>query len=200
MEPCILKNTNKEPLILEPTTIASLQTLVKKGEDVAGISLGEDLESYLVWALKRIIDKPEFFKESLASKFLRAQESMCDKKDLQEVGDTSLLLTGLFPERSQHLGVNASYFSIIGRMAFDHASQHCRRYGSKELAEWYQEARDGFIPMTDVLLATRKEPFITPLYALGMWEETGSAFSGSFFKEEVLNNNNFLAQGTKQRQ
>ncbi|KKU81515.1 MAG: hypothetical protein UY07_C0016G0014 [Parcubacteria group bacterium GW2011_GWA1_47_8] len=203
MELHVQKNNHEEspePLILEPTTIASLQTLVKKGEWVAGISLGEDLESYLVWALKRLIDKPKFFSGSLALKFAYAQETVCDKKYLQEVGDTSLLLTGLFPERSHHLGVDASFFSVIGRTAFDNASQCCRRYGQKDLATWYQEARDGFIPMADVLLAAHKEPPVTPLHALELWKETGSIFSRNLFKQKVLNGDNFLATGTIQRQ
>lgn len=146
--------------IFEPTATATWVEFVKTGEARAGHALSEDLESFLVFTLMRFVRRTDLFSVVLAIEFLKASTEYVGRKKeqaLSEVGDVSLILAGLFPERTRRLGVSSSYFQEIGRLAFHELADSfaTRRLGT--YAELYRSVGEGFPLMTNVLLSAREE-------------------------------------------
>ncbi len=149
-----------ETAIFEPTVTAAWVAFVKAGESRAGCRLGEDLQSFLVFTLMRFAQHTDLFSIIVALEFLSATTEYAGKKKeetLSQVGDVSLILTGLFPERSQKLGVSTSYFSEMGRMAFNELADSFAARKLKGLEGLYRNVGNGFPFMTDVLLAAREK-------------------------------------------
>lgn len=149
-----------EGAICEPTTTATWLEFVKFGEARAKHNLGEELESFLVFTLMRFVKRSDIFSIILAIEFLNASTNYTGRKKeqtLSEVGDISLILAGLFPERSRRLGVSSSYFSEMGRMAFVDLADSFARRKLRGLEGLYRNVGNGFPFMAEVLLATREE-------------------------------------------
>jgi len=158
----LLKKPDFSPndVVNEPTVTATWVEFVKKGEVNSNCNLNEDLEGFLVFTLMRFMRRTDLFSIVLALEFLNASLEYTGKKKeqaLSEVGDVSLILSGPFPERSQRLGVSSSYFSQMGRMAFSGLADSFAERKLRSLAILYQNERDGFPLMTEVLLAAREE-------------------------------------------
>lgn len=154
------KPDSLDAVIFEPTVAATWVEFVKSGEARAEHNLGEELESFLVFTLMRFAKRTDIFSTTLAIEFLNASTNYTGRKKeqtLSEVGDTSLILAGLFPERSRRLGVSSSYFLEIGRMAFSDLADSFKRRKLGGLEGLYRNVGNGFPFMTDVLLATRGE-------------------------------------------
>lgn len=144
----------------EPEETAVWVDFVKAGEARALCTLSEELESFLVFTLMRFSQRKDLFSIVLALEFLRAStEYTGHKKEqaLSEVGDVGLILAGLFPERSRRLGVPASYFPEMGRMAFGDLADFFNRYNLKSFEGRYRKVTEGFPAMMNVLLATREK-------------------------------------------
>ncbi|HAT68419.1 MAG: hypothetical protein A2481_01630 [Candidatus Yonathbacteria bacterium RIFOXYC2_FULL_47_9] len=149
-----------DAVIYEPTETAAWVQFVRIGESRAMCMLGEELESFLVFTLMRFTRRTDLFSIVLALKFLDASTEYTGRKKecaLAEVGDVSLILAGLFPERSRKLGVPASYFPEMGRMAFSDLADFFGRSKLKSLEKLYRKAGNGFPSMMDVLLAAREK-------------------------------------------
>lgn len=151
--------------VIEPTITATWVEFVKFGEARAERNLSEELESFLVFTLMRFAERTDLFLFTLALEYLKASTEYTGRKKeqvLSEVGDVSLLLAGLFPERSRKLGIPPSYFSQMGRMAF---SELADSFASRKLKRFeclYRNVSDGFPAMADVLTATRERNLISP--------------------------------------
>lgn len=149
-----------DAVICEPTETAAWVEFVRVGEARASCTLGEELESFLVFTLMRFMHRTDLFSVVLALEFLHASTEYTGRKKgytLGEVGDISLILAGLYPERSRKLGVPASYFPEIGRMAFSDLADFFGRNKLKNLEKLYRKAGHGFPAMMDVLLAAREK-------------------------------------------
>lgn len=149
-----------EAVIYEPTETAAWVEFVRAGESCASCTLGEELESFLVFTLMRFMQRTDLFSIVLALEFLHASTEQIGRKKghtLGEVGDISLILAGLFPERSCKLGVPASYFPEMGRMAFGELADFYGRSKFKSLEGLYRKVGDGFPSTMDVLLAAREK-------------------------------------------
>lgn len=154
---------SSDAAIFEPTVTATWVEFVKAGEARAECNLGEDLESFLVFTLMRFMHRTDLFSVVLALEFLHASTEYTGKKKeqvLSEIGDTSLILAGLFPERSQRLGVSPSYFSEMGRMAFGELADSFAARKLKGLEGLYRNVESGFPFMANVLLATREKSLV----------------------------------------
>lgn len=160
-------------MLLEPTATAQWQALVKEAEASRHLSLGEELESYLVFLLMRFVEKAELAKSVLAMEYLQAFETLAGQGvKLQEVGDKCLLLAGLFPERAERKRVQISYFVELGRSAYSRVADLSR----VEIAGLYQSLCESFVALMDVLHITRELAgnALTPLQAMHLWKEVKS--------------------------
>ncbi|MCK9344814.1 MAG: hypothetical protein M0P64_01655 [Candidatus Pacebacteria bacterium] len=148
--------------VLEPTVTATWVTFVKEGETRVKHNLGEELESFLVFTLMRLVRRTDIFTPALGLEYYKASTEYVGRKKeeaLGEIGDTSLILAGLFPERHRRLNVSSSYFSEIGRLAFRELADSLSERNRVSLAKLYHNVNNGFISMTDVLLAARENKF-----------------------------------------
>lgn len=149
-----------DAVIYEPTETAAWVEFVRVGESRASCTLGEELESFLVFTLMRFMHRTDLFSIVLALEFLQASTEQTGRKKghtLGEVGDVSLILAGLYPERSRKLGVPASYFPEMGRMAFSDLADFFGGNKLQSLERLYHNVGDGFPAMMDVLLAAREK-------------------------------------------
>lgn len=162
-------------LILEPTSIAQWHALVSEAEAAAAQSLGETLESYLVFLLMRFVARPDLAGHTLAIDYLRgtaAQGQLCETQ-LRDVGDLCLLLSGMYPQHAERRLVRASYYVDLGRGAYGQLAERLRHAG----AGVYQQLCHGFVALMDVLQAMRSldgKPVMAPMQSLELWAETGS--------------------------
>lgn len=163
-------------LILQPTTTANWQKLVKEAEDANHYALSEDLESYLVFLLTRFTGKPEIAHSVLALDFLNSLEEGGQRRTeaLRDVGDKSLLFAGLFPGRADRRRVKISYFVDIGQNAYSTLAAICKQ----QIAELYGELGNGFVALMDVLQVMREladqTSTLTPIQAAELWHDTHS--------------------------
>ncbi len=86
-------------LVIYPTDTAQWYALVNEAEVALNDLLGEEVESYLVFLLMRFSAKPEIARSVLAIDFLESEQAAKSQRyqRLRDVGDKSLLLSGLFP-------------------------------------------------------------------------------------------------------
>ncbi|MHB1118182.1 MAG: hypothetical protein ACYCZ7_01445 [Minisyncoccota bacterium] len=165
--------------VQEPTVIATWVEFVRTGEMRASLMLGEELESFLVFTLMRFMRRTDLFSVVLALEFLKASTEYTGRKKEQalgEIGDISLILAGLFPERAQALGVSVSYFPEMGHRAFDDLAHFFERNKLYSLGKLYRKVGEGFPSMTDVLLAARKKK-LDPEFAEELAIKTDSTYA-----------------------
>ena len=112
-------------LMLQPTTQAQWHALVKDAIDASGISLDEDLESYLVFLLMRFAEQPTLINRALALDLLQSYHEVGRIKHdmLRDVGDKCLLFSGLFPMRASRRLMSNSYFVSLGQSAYGTLAQ-----------------------------------------------------------------------------
>ncbi|HKY70170.1 MAG TPA: hypothetical protein VJ205_04670 [Gammaproteobacteria bacterium] len=164
-----------QSIIIDPTSTASWYSLLLDAQKASNTSLIEEIESYLVFLLMRFVQKPELASSVLGLEFINALQNLSATRQarLQEVGDKCLLLTGLFPERTQKKQLKMSYFVHLGQIAYRMLSLS----EPKNLAKLYDNLCVQFVPAMDVLQATRNITFQKAkqfFTHLEHWQETGS--------------------------
>lgn len=125
--------------------------LVREGEARRNLALGEDLESYLVFALMRHLGDDTLATRILALDWLQAAEvpSQGGADALREVGDRCLLVAGLFPRLTERRRVDHDYFVRLGRGAYAGAAERTRRAE----APLFAQLVEAFHSLVDVLRA-----------------------------------------------
>ncbi|MBL1293533.1 MAG: hypothetical protein COB61_006655 [Thiotrichales bacterium] len=108
------------------STDAQWHGLVHEAQAKAHLHLSEMLEHYLVVLLARFTCRAESLCEAVAPHYLKAMrnDSRNRPRELRDVGDTCLLLSGLFPGRTNKLAVNTDYYIGLGQSAYGEASTH----------------------------------------------------------------------------
>lgn len=161
-------------LVLQPTEVAQWHALVNEAQAVCHQSLGEAIESYLVFMLMRFCGQPEMAQKIMAMEFLEAQGKDSQQPcRLRDVGDQCLLFSGLFPQLAEKRLVRVSYFVAIGRTAYDQLGSLVDRQSER----LYHHLAETFVGVMDVLQAMRGlsgEPALTPLLAAELLSDTGS--------------------------
>jgi hypothetical protein len=112
-------------------------SLVLEGERNRNLALGEELESYLVFALMRHLGDNSMASRTLALDWLRATESPPQQgaEALREVGDRCLLVAGLFPKLAERRRVDEEYFARLGRGAYAGAAERMNSSGAALFAK-----------------------------------------------------------------
>ncbi len=163
-------------LIVEPTSTAEWQRLVREAEDRAARALDEDLESYLVMLLGRSLREVDGLSRVVALDYLQSLECARGERasGLRDVGDRCLLTAGLFPHRAERRLVRISYFVDVGRSAYDQVAEQL----SRAAAELFRHLAQAFVPLMEVLQAMRTldgRRSLHPLEAMELIQDTGSA-------------------------
>jgi hypothetical protein len=107
-------------LILHPTATSQWYALVNEAEVSANLVLHEDTESYLVFLLMRFTQGTQLADSILAIDFLHALHANKHRRAelMRDIGDKSLLFSGLFPEIAQKRRVSIDYFTGMGQNAY----------------------------------------------------------------------------------
>jgi len=140
-------------IILHPTETSQWHALVNEAQAASRLILNEDTESYLVFLLMRFAHETRWVESVVAFDFLHAmQASRAVKTELlREVGDKSLLFSGLFSEMAQkRVGVN--YFTDLGQAAYLSVGE---LYDEPQVAKLYYELSQQFLMMQQVLQTIR---------------------------------------------
>lgn len=163
-------------LALNPSETALWHTLVCDAESLAKTTLNEEMESYLVFMLMRFMQDAQLSGRVIALDYLQSfhAHGQAQREQLQEVGDSCLILSGLFPHRAERRQVRISYFVGLGRSAYFNIAEQLEN----SLGKMFAELSSNFVQMMDVLQAVHQighnEPLLEPLQSLELWQETGS--------------------------
>ncbi len=160
--------------ILHPTDTSQWHALVNDAQHSFTQPLSEDLESYLVFLLMRFTNEPEATSSILAMDFLQSHDAIGQlrSEQLRNVGDKSLLYSGLFPGIANKRQVKLSYFVELGQTAYGLVSS----MGEQGTADLYAELADNFIVLLDVLQHIRlmgEAGAMDPLQAEELYNATG---------------------------
>lgn len=132
---------------------AQWHSLVHEAQAKAHLHLSEMLEHYLVVLLSRFTRRAESLCEAVAPHYLEAMrdDSPNRPRELRNVGDTCLLLSGLFPGRSNKLAVNTDYYIGLGQSAYGEAAAHL----DTDDHPLFLMLAQRFVSAMDVLMAIR---------------------------------------------
>src|SRR3990167_7960197 len=143
-------------LILHPTETSQWQALGHEAQASARLVLNENAESYLVFLLMRFCHASRLLDSVVALDFLHAMNTTKRHKMelLQEVGDKSLLFSGLFPGIAEKKQVSLTYFTDLGQAAYLSVGE---LYDEPQLAGLYYELSQKFLTLQQILQAMRGE-------------------------------------------
>lgn len=141
--------------------------LICEGEQRRHLALGEELQSYLVFALMRHVGDAALTGRVMALEWLQAHERPLMPNRLRDVGDRCLLIVGLFPRLALRRRVSNDYFVSLGRGAYAQAG--CRAPRCEQ--SLFEHLSEAFHSLVAVLSAVRleaiNEPLPVPLEAMG---------------------------------
>lgn len=138
-------------LILHPTDISQWHALVNEAQASTQIILPEETESYLVFLLMRFAHTPALVESVLAIDFMNSMHTVGSRQIelLQEVGDKSLLLSGLFPGIAEKRHVQPQYFHDLGKSAYLTVSE----MSADDAAGLYHQLSQAFDNLQTILSA-----------------------------------------------
>lgn len=155
---------------------AQWHDLVKEAEAFNGVSLDEELESYLVFLLMRYTGKPELAAKVMALDYLAGAQAIGSERreKMRDVGDQCLLYSGLFPKRAEKRRVRVSYYVDLGRTAYANVAEAAQA----AMAEMFAHLAESFVSLMDTLQAMRNmhnpDDKLDPIRAFELWQDTGS--------------------------
>jgi len=160
------------------SSLSAFYTLVEEARQSSMTRINEDLQSYLVLLLLRLMKMPQITDGLFALDFLEnIKKSQRENLEiLRDIGDHCLIFSGLFPNRAKHRLVNVSYYVKLGQSAYLSLSHHSRT----QLAILYENLSHQFVPLMDILHVIRdmdlhtKEQSLDLLTAEDLWSQTHS--------------------------
>jgi hypothetical protein len=174
-------------LLLQPTTTAQWQSLVKDAESSSNLRLNIELESYLVFLLGYYNQRPDIANCIFAKEFLTGMTESCarQRECLREIGDKCLLFAGFFPEQAEKRQVKIKYFIELGQTAYIQVAS----LSQAASATLYNALSYDFINLMEVLHAIRGlgDPAneLTPLQALELWTDVKSQHALSVLRRST---------------
>lgn len=114
-----------EKLILHPTETSQWHALLNEAQANSQCFLDEPVESYLVFLLMRFSQSPHIANSVLALDFMKSTQhhGKVKRELLQDVGDKSLLFSGLYPGLAEKRQVSVDYFVDVGTSAYNSVAQ-----------------------------------------------------------------------------
>jgi hypothetical protein len=140
-------------LILFPTDTCQWHALVNEAQMATQIILNEDTESYLVFLLMRSSQDIQWVESVIAFDFLKSMHAPERRQAelLRDVGDKSLLFSGLFPEIAARRHVKLNYYTEMGQAAYLTVSES----QDIENAALYLQLSTKFLALQQVLQSMR---------------------------------------------
>ncbi len=180
-------------LVIQPTTTAQWHALVSDAEYAAGYSLGEELESYLVFLLMRYTRKPQMLSRVMALDYLKQTHGSRAERGqkLKDVGDHCLLFSGLFPKHAEKRMIKVSYFVKLGRSAYQQVFENLNSRDSL-----YSHLSNDFVTLMDILQTMRDlqhdethTTHLSAIHAFDLWHDTGSQHAYKTIKSMTSDGN-----------
>jgi hypothetical protein len=159
-------------LLINPNPNGLWRDIIHEAEVQCRSNLQVELESYLIDLLVRFTNKPEVGKQIMGIQFMESLKQTHSERDvaLQNVGDSCLIFSGLFPGIAEKRLVKISYFVDLGRSAYSTISRT-----SNDL---YDLLTQRFVAIMDILQSlrsyTRQHPDLMPIQAYDLWNDTNS--------------------------
>lgn len=155
-------------LLTNENTHLLWQDTLRLAENRCSISLGHELEAYLISLLMRYTSNALLAKRVLAISFLEAQQQQVHHRavSLQAVGDECLLYAGLFPQAANKRQVKISYYVDLGRSAYISISHNAN--------DLFETLAMDFVVLMDVLQSIGHSSTLMPLEAYELWHDVGS--------------------------
>ena len=140
-------------LIIYPTDTCQWHALVNEAQASTRLILNENTESYLVFLLKRFSENSQWIESLVGLDFLHAMQSSARRQVelLRDVGDKSLLFSGLFPGLAIRRHVRLDYFTEMGQAAYLTAAE----LQASETGELYVQLSAQFTNMQSILQSMR---------------------------------------------
>jgi hypothetical protein len=143
-----------DPILTDDSQTALWQALVRDAESRASRTLGDDLESYLVFTLMRHQRDAQLGGRTIAIEWLETLLANGRRREegLRDVGDGCLLIAGLYPQQAQRRRVSLSYFQDIGSDAYRHLGERA----SGGLESLFRQLASAFAELVRVLFEVRR--------------------------------------------
>lgn len=140
-------------MILHPTDVSQWYTLVSEAELTTSFMLDEALESYLVFLLMRFSRTTDWIESVLALDYLELVHvpRLKQYERLRQLGDKSLLFSGLFSELADQRHVKLEYYTEMGRLAYLRASE----MHIQDSSELYFNLSEQFVALQSILKSLR---------------------------------------------
>lgn len=144
---------NMSKLILYPTDTCQWHALINEAQAATRVVLNEETESYLVFLLMRFSQSIDWVESVIALDFLKSMHATLPRQVelLRDVGDKSLVFSGLFPEIATRRHVQLEYYTEMGQAAYLTASE----LQSNESSELYYQLSMQFINLQNILQSLR---------------------------------------------
>ncbi|MEE3003057.1 MAG: hypothetical protein VX335_01770 [Pseudomonadota bacterium] len=129
--------------------------LLQEAQLDLGLSLGEEVESYVLFTIIQYIERTNIGSEALGVAYLQAQ--LCyanDRLPLKNVADTCLLMSGLYPLNSVRRKVSPDYFANLGVSSYFQLSDLSWRKDTPE-SSYYGDLAINFYDVIRVLFYIR---------------------------------------------
>ena len=112
----------------EGPALALWYDLVRDGEQRAGLTLGESVQSYLVFVLMRHLRDSTLAAHVFALELFWAADQVGRARAdaLRDLGDRCLLIAGRYPALAERRRVSADYYANIGCGAYHGVAESAR--------------------------------------------------------------------------
>lgn len=156
-----------------------------------GVDASEPTECYLVNLLATFARAP-LDDEPLALKLAQAAEASPDERarQLKDVGDTSLYVSGFFADSLQRKLIDVDYYIQLGGAAYGELARYFRGYRRSEVfGEVYDELGAKFPRFVDVLAEVSEQTSMSNLGVVQLyerWLRTGSEWMARRLREHGL--------------
>lgn len=141
-------------LILQPTDTSQWYTLIIEAQSKSQIILPEDTESYLVFLLMRSSTNTIWLDAIIGMDYMLALQEKGEKQKnlLMNVGDTSLLLSGFFPEFVHKYQLDPKYYAEIGQLAYSRLGA----FPDESKQKIFNALSEHFLDLSKVLQTAKK--------------------------------------------
>ena len=138
---------------MHPTDLCQWHALVNEAQAASSRVLNEETESYLVFLLMRFSMTTDWLESVIALDFLESMQrhEASQIELMREVGDKSLLFSGLFPDLARRRRVSLDYYVNMGRSAYQSVSE----LQTPDQALLYVQLSHQFINMQIILQSIR---------------------------------------------
>ncbi len=102
------------------TAEAEWYSLIQQALDASGYHIADNIENYLMLTLNHYTTVNSFTTTVIALDYLQHAnlESTHDLVNMRQIGDQSLLLAGLFPQRLSKKNISLDYMKMMGQQAY----------------------------------------------------------------------------------